>query len=1088
LSQIANELISVWWLASVGAGTAFGAVLCAVIARLRKPASLSSGAARQFEKMCALSPVGMFQMDHDGCCTYINRRWREITGLDPAEGLGFGWLQTLPPDERGPYLKKVTSPEYRPAGDMWERPLYRPDGEVVWMRIAHTVMVDAVGRKTGLLGTIENITEQKNAEARLKAAKDDAEAAEIGFRTLCGHIPVGVYEADEQGNASYLNSRWLEIAGLNLEDALGQGWLQCIHPDDLEMTRGISQNLDELSYDLRMVRPDGDIRWVKTYRKLVRGADGTPRGAVGIIEDITEQRAKDDQLKTAREQAEAAELRFRTLCEQLPLGIFQADANDNNLYVNSQYAEIIGRTREDALGSGWRKSIHPDEVKVISTDLPESNETSAELRLLWPNGEARWVRVSRRVSEGVPGAPSTMVGVVEDITERRAKDVQLKAAKEAAELAEQRFHALCEQMPVGVFQADDGGNALYVNSRCLEISGLCLEEALGRGWQKCIHPDDLETATIPPQLGSENLLDMRMVRPNGETRWVHTTRKVVEAAGKMPCGMIGVVEDVTERRRSDELLQQAKEDAAAAETRFRTLCEQLPVGVFRTDVRGQVTYLNSRWGEITGMRLADAYGLGFLKCIHPDDVHAFAAGEVPAGETSNEFRIRRSTGETIWVRSNQATVGRVGELPEGMVGTLEDVTERNRSARELKAAKEAAEAGSRAKSEFLAAMSHEVRTPMNGIIGMASLLEETELNPEQREYARIMRASAHSLLTILNDILDFSKIEAGKMEIERSPFDLRATVEETAALFRQPFASKGLELTVKIASGLPAQVLGDSGRVQQVMRNLMGNAMKFTEQGRVRVEVAQENRDGKSEFRFSVEDTGIGIPQAKVDLIFESFTQADTSTTRRFGGTGLGLAISKRLVTMMGGTMGVSSEPGKGSTFWFILPMVLAAAAEAEQNPERTFDPRETVQEPGIAPASTVELEFAHTRVLVVEDNAVNQRLAVWMLEKMGCGVDVARDGKEGVEMAMKHRYAAIFMDCQMPEMDGFEATQEIRRRESPDQRCAIVAMTANAMRGDREKCLATGMDDYISKPISKKDLAEALRRNIRRPEPVPAL
>jgi CheY-like chemotaxis protein len=274
--------------------------------------------------------------------------------------------------------------------------------------------------------------------------------------------------------------------------------------------------------------------------------------------------------------------------------------------------------------------------------------------------------------------------------------------------------------------------------------------------------------------------------------------------------------------------------------------------------------------------------------------------------------------------------------------------------------------------------------------------------------------------------------------------------------------------------------------VQQVLRNLVENGMKFTEQGHVRVEVSHQKRSGEAEIHFTVEDTGIGIPADKVDLIFESFTQADASTTRRFGGTGLGLAISKRLVTMMGGTMGVRSELGKGSMFWFTLPMAIAAEAqpETEQMPQRHGAANELVPASGGGP----EMEFAHARVLVVEDNAVNQKLAVWMLEKLGCAVDVASDGSVGVEMAMQHPYAAIFMDCQMPEMDGFEATQEIRRREGSGARRAIVAMTANAMRGDREKCLDAGMDDYISKPISKKELLQALRRHVRRAEPVTAL
>jgi PAS domain S-box-containing protein len=605
----------------------------------------------------------MHQVNQEGWCTYINARWKETTGMDAADGLGFGWLQTLNPDERESYFKKVTSPQYRPNGAVYDRQWLKPDGEVLWMRITHSVLVDTHGEKTGLIGTVENITEQKNAEARLRAAKQDAEDAERRFRALCEHMPVGVYEADEQGNATYLNSRWIEIAGLSLEDALGQGWLKCIHPDDFELSRGISQNLDELSYDLRMVRPGGEVRWVKTYRKLVRDAGGKPHGVVGIVEDITEQRAKDEQLRAAREATQATEARFRVLAEQLPVGIFQADPQGQAIYLNSRWQEITGLTFEQARGRGWERCIHPDYVDMVArrTHAPGSAVETHDWLLVRPNGEQRWVHSTVAVMRKIGSEPGGLVGILDDVTVHRRAQEALKAAKEAAEAAEQRFHALCEEMPVGVFQADDAGNTIYTNSRSLEISGLSLEAALGRGWLKCIHPDDLETVKIAPQLGGENSFDMRMVRPNGEIRWVHTTRKVIKGVGDMPGGVIGVVEDVTERRRSDELLRLAKEEASAAETRFRTLCEQLPVGVFRTDARGQVTYLNSRWGEITGMRLADAYGSGFVKCIHPDDLkHFTTAGTLPAGETSNEFRILRPSGETIWVRSYQATVGRVG--------------------------------------------------------------------------------------------------------------------------------------------------------------------------------------------------------------------------------------------------------------------------------------------------------------------------------------------------------------------------------------------------------------------------------------------
>jgi two-component system, sensor histidine kinase and response regulator len=517
---------------------------------------------------------------------------------------------------------------------------------------------------------------------------------------------------------------------------------------------------------------------------------------------------------------------------------------------------------------------------------------------------------------------------------------------------------------------------------------------------------------------------------------------------------------------------------------------------------------------------------------------------------------------------------------------------------------------SRAKGEFLASMSHEIRTPMNGVIGMLGLLRQTPLSERQLQFVQIARGSAENLLTVINDILDFSKIEAGKLSIEPIAFDLQNCIEEASEIFAPGVSEKSLELIVQYSADVPRHVIGDPGRVRQVLTNLVSNAIKFTSQGHVLVKLECELRSESSVVvKFSVEDTGVGIPVDKLPILFDKFTQADSSTTRRFGGTGLGLAISKQLCELMGGQVGVRSELGKGSTFWFTLPFnlsdniaptlpratldgvrvlivddnavnrrvlqeqitnwrmrpaVCASGAEAllalreaiaskdpyhlaildYQMPEmdgemlaraikadtslcetvlimltslgqpddvnqlkqadvfaclvkparqsRLWDvlaegsaarlkqsPTEMLIMPPTLPAATSSkpVRLVAPRTLVVDDGVTNQKVGRLMLESLGCHVDVAANGKEAVEMLDLLPYDAVFMDCEMPEMDGYEATTEIRRRHTSGRRVPIIAMTAKAIKGDRERCLAAGMDDYVSKPVRLEDLETALDR-----------
>ena len=673
-----------------------------------------------------------------------------------------------------------------------------------------------------------------------------------------------------------------------------------------------------------------------------------------------------------------------------------------------------------------------DEVGVLATAF---DEMTAELR----------------------GNVATLERRVDERTE------ELTSALEALGDAEELYRSLVEELPLAIYtdKPDNSNTSTYASPRTSEIFSYPIERFYEADFfNSIIHPDDRDwlVGSVGGNLERSDhrfSYEYRVIAGDGRTVWVRDESWIVRDADGNPLHIQGFMLDITEQTLSAAEIRRQK-------AYFEALVGISPVAVVTMDRDEVVSGWNPAAVRLFGYASDEAIGR------HVDDL-LFAADERGEGTATTRLadetgraqligRRRRKDGETVDVEIALVPLVVDGEHT-GYYAIYHDITE-------LEVARRDADAANQAKSAFLAAMSHEIRTPMNAVIGMSGLLLGTKLDEEQRDFAESISVSGEALLTIINDILDFSKIEAGRFELESVPFDLRKTVDAATGLIRPNAAKKGLEVTVNSIGEPPPLLLGDGGRIRQVLLNLLSNAIKFTEQGRVDMTVTTTAVEGRWQVEIAVTDTGIGVTREGMSRLFQSFSQADASIARRYGGTGLGLAISRRLAELMGGTLTATSRgvPGEGSRFALVFPAEAApadAVAAGAPGPER-----------GAALAA-----FAGNgalRVLLAEDNPMNQKLALRLLRNMGLSADVAASGLEAVAAIDREPYDLILMDVQMPDMDGLEATRRIRAAE-PAIRPWIVAMTANAMAGDREACLDAGMDDYLTKPIRPNELAAAI-------------
>jgi len=630
----------------------------------------------------------------------------------------------------------------------------------------------------------------------------------------------------------------------------------------------------------------------------------------------------------------------------------------------------------------------------------------------------------------------------------------------------QRECALEEDLPVLICEFLEDSTLTYVNNEYARYFHTTPEELVGRPFLNLLPEEARQEAkesysTLTPE-NPFHKHSHEVLLPEGGRGWHEWHEKAFFDARGKPVFYRAVGLDITDRKRAEEELQNKS-------GLITSLLHCIPDLIFFKDVEGIYLGCNPAFASFMGLLIEEIIGKTDYDLSPRDIADAFRENDRKMLEKmaprKNEEWVTYPDGKKVLLETLKTPYKNPEGKLMGILGISRDITERKKAEEELRQAKERAEAASRAKSEFLANMSHEIRTPMNSILGMTELLLETPLGEEQHSFAETVLKSGESLLEILNDILDFSKIEAGKMELHLKDFNLSALLEDIAVVTRKNAERKGLLFSTSLSSEVPLFLRGDPGRLRQILMNLTSNATKFTPQGEVHMGVSLKHQDeGSAEIRFSVKDTGIGIPPEKMESLFEKFSQVDASSTRRYGGTGLGLAISRQLVEIMEGSMGAKSQPEKGSEFWFIIPL-------EKQPPGSCRDELDYSRE---APLPRFEGTF---QVLLVEDNEINRKVALRMLANMGVGAHAATNGKKALAAVKQHHYDLVLMDCQMPVMDGYDATREIRALGGDAGALPIVAMTAHAMQGDREKCLEAGMDDYITKPISRTSLGKVLER-----------
>lgn len=1062
----------------------------------------------------------VISLDKNGAIQAFNKTAEKLLGYKASEMIGlnnppFHDIKEI--KQRTKQLNEELGTDFKPGldtfvgrikltkkPDEYELTYISKSGERIPVLLSSSPIFDQDGEIDGYVGIGLDLRERKKAEQELEQSRLFAE-------TITKQTPNSIYIVDFDTRSFIYANGYLGHDPQELATSGRDAIKKVIHPDYVELA---VSHYDEfvtaekgkvLEFELKAKDAKGEWRWMfikETVFKYKR--NGGPQQILGVAVDITDRKNAEEELKKYQEGLKAlnniaskstrsfdelVEESLRIACDYLETqmaivsNIKQSSYKINYLFKSPDHDHLTVNTdKEYELGSTFSNEV------VKSKDVVVIDDSKAYVK----SKKKRYANIKANAYIGLPlWVDGDITGTVnflsfdpkhEKFTEHQIEftkilsrwigaTIERKNAAEALEQSKLFAEAIATQSPNGIYILDyDTKSYVYSNKvGQADHEGPTEEEYKQMGSdiiKMRLHPDDWEAAykhfeDFKTMKDNEVIeFEQRVRDGNGGWIWYFIRETIFKRKPDgSPRQILGVAVDITDRKRVEEDLM-----------KLSIVADQTDSGVVISDEEGRTEWVNNAFLEITGYTMEELKGRRPSELLKGPDTekktleYMFKKQDVYEPFNTEVLNYRKD-GKPVWFSITNTPVMRDGKFAGKFIEIAIDITEQKDAEFQLIKAKETAERSAKIKEEFLANMSHEIRTPMNSVVGFTDILLETQLTKDQQRYVESIQIAGQNLKVILDDILSFSKLEAGKLTVTNKEFNLHNTITDLTNLFSQRASEKGIDLSFTINTSVPEYVISDQVRLNQILNNLVSNAVKFTEQGEISILAKATVQDKKQvEVEFKITDTGIGIPKNKLTKVFESFTQATADTTRKYGGTGLGLTISKRLVELLGGSIEVNSKVGVGTTFTVTIPMEISTKTHAKDKKEK-------------AKEGKTKFNLDGYRILLCEDNALNQRLASEILIKLAnAQLDIAENGKVGLEMFIKGDYDLVLMDLHMPEMDGISTTKKIRTL--PDEnkkKVPIIAMTADAMEKERKRCFAVGMNDYISKPFQKEELIDKI-------------